>query len=361
MADYRYLATDLLSGTIREEVPLDSVRVSHTRNGAGVLNATAPLRHSKITRANLDPSRTLLLIERDGEIIGDGIVWGVMPQGGKLQLTGASLWSYFHRRFITSTRTYTNVEQTTIASDLVKWAQGTGSLTYGASAGDSLGDLLVDTAAVGTGKTRTRPYYWYDYKNLGDAVVELSAVNNGFDFDILTTWNAGRTAVDRTFTTWYPKRGRRTELVLELGTNIEDYSLQVDGGSQAIKVHGIGKGEGPEMLTTSQVDATLLGAYPLVEDVITLKDVSRASTLEDHAAARLTARRLPVTRPSMLNVRLGAQLQVGSWVVGDEVKLRMSDGWVDVDSFYKIEGWAVAIDSNGKETVDMSLIEIEAS
>lgn len=360
MPQYRYLATDLLTGAVREEIPFDTVKVTHTRSGAGAFKASAPLRHPKVTRANLDPARTLIVVERDSQVVGNGILWGADPDGSKLSLTGASLWSYFHRRLITSTRTYAGVEQTTIATDLVKWAQGTGSLSYGASAGDSLGDLLIETDVSGTGKTRDRTYFWFDYKNLGDAIVELASVRGGFDFDVLLAWDASRSSIDRTFTTWYPQRGRRTNIVLELGTNIESYSLQVDAGSQAIKVHGIGKGEGPEMVATSQVDATLLGTYPLLEDIVTHKDVKHLSTLEDHAAARLAARRLPVTRPSMLNVRLGTQLQVGYWQLGDEVRLRMADGWVDVDSIYRIEEWSISVDQNGKETVDMKLVETEA-
>lgn len=362
MSGYRYLAVDLLSNTVREEVPLSGMKLSRSRNRAGGFEASIQLRHPKATRANLDPGRTLIVAERNNQIVGHGVLWGAQPENDLLKLTGASLWSLFSRRYVTETRTYSSVAQETIATDLVDWAQGNGSLTYGGSVGDSQGDLGVTTAVSGSGPTRDRTYEGFRLKNIAEAIEELSSVIDGFDFDLETRWSDGPgSTIDRVFTTYYPKRGRRTETVLELGTNIEAYSLQVNAGAMAIRVFGVGEGEGADMIQATATDAPALGVYPLVEDVASHKDVSVQSTLDDHARAVLNARKRPITRPNLLNVRLGAQLQLGSWVIGDEVTLRIDDGWTSVDSIYRINGWDLTVDQDGKEVVSMDLVETEAA
>lgn len=62
---------------------------------------------------------------RDGRIVADAILWGAKPSAdGMLDCSGASLWSYFSRRYITADRLYPDVDQVTIAQDLIAWAQG---------------------------------------------------------------------------------------------------------------------------------------------------------------------------------------------------------------------------------------------
>lgn len=360
MPDYRYLACDWLTGDVRAEIPFSTIKMAHVRNGAGPMSATVDQRHVKATRTNLDPGRTIILLERDDRIIADALLWGAKPgAGGNMNCSGASLWSLFARRHITSNRTYADIDQLEVARDLIAWAQGTGSTAHG-NAGDPAGNYNIDVDDTLSGVATNQDYPGHQLKNLGQAVEQLASAQGGFDFDIDVRWSADRATLERTFQTWYPRRGRRTNLVLELGTNIEDYTLGVDAGSQAIRVHGVGAGEGFDMGRTTVTDANLLGAYPLTETVVTHKDADTLAKLVGHTQARLASRRLPVVSPQLLNVKIGKQLQVGSWVVGDEATLRIDDGWAQVDSIFRIEGWSIHVDQNGKETVDMDLIETEA-
>lgn len=356
MASYRLLTVDLGSGTVREELPLESVQLEIPRVGASEFSGRIHARHPKAVRANLDPARTLIAVERNLDIIGHAILWGVRKAGDFLELSGGGLWSALGRRVLAETRTYTAVDQLTIAEDLVLWTQGRGNPAYGTSAGDTLGDLSITVDTATSGVTRDRTYYGWELKPVAEAVEQLAAVSNGFDFWITVDWNTGRTVLDRTFHTAYPRRGRKTEIVLELGANIEDYGLDVNAGLLSNRVHAVGEGEGQDMLRTSTSDPG--STYPLLEETMALKDVKELATLEGHVQRRLETRRAPVTSPSLLEVRLGPTLPFGAWVPGDTVTLRIDDGWVSVDGPYQIEAWTLNLDADGAERIDMDLLEV---
>lgn len=355
MASYRFLTIDLDSGVIREELPLETVRLTKSRAAADSFSAKLHARHAKATQANLDPARTLFAVERNLDIIGHAILWGVRKSGDSLELSGAGLWSAFGRRVLAETRTYTAVDQLTITEDLVLWTQGAGNPAFGTSSGDDLGDLSITVDTNTSGVTRDRTYFGWELKPVAEAVEQLSEVDGGFDFWVDVGWNTDRTSLGRTFHTAYPRRGRTTEIVLELGANIEDYGLDVDAGLLSTRVHAVGEGEGQDMLRTT---ASAPGStYPLLEETMALKDVKELATLEGHAQRRLKTRKNPVTSPSLLQVRLGPTLPFGSWVLGDTVTLRIDDGWVSVDGLYQIEEWTLNLDADGAERIDMNLLE----
>lgn len=83
MSSYRFLACDLVTGTVREEIPFRSIKQSHVRNGVGSFSAQAPMcrprqrttgeygwqygasygtsaKPPKVTCSILDPGRTLI-------------------------------------------------------------------------------------------------------------------------------------------------------------------------------------------------------------------------------------------------------------------------------------------------------------
>jgi hypothetical protein len=102
LARYRYLVGDLLTGILREEMPFTGVKYNQVLNGPGAFAATIGLRHRKATRANLDPGRTTIYVERDGVLLWGGILWAARPSTdvAKIDLTGEGFWSYFRRRLI---------------------------------------------------------------------------------------------------------------------------------------------------------------------------------------------------------------------------------------------------------------------
>lgn len=364
MASHRFLAVDLVTGVVRDELPLTTVTIGETLNRAHPFSATIDVSAPKATRANIDPSRTLILVERDGIIIGDGIVWNprVSRRGDsrQLEINGASLWSYLHRRRIRESRAYSGVDDATIIADLVAWSQGEGSTSYGPSAGDATGNVRIDTSSVTpTGVTSSRSYNGDERKLIGQAVEEFAGTINAPDFGLIWRWDTAGDGTDvpvAGLNVW-ARRGVRLADGFELGGNVIDYEIAIAGSEQATHVDAIGQGEGVAMKASSAVDPSLWPVYPRLDAALTLKDISVEATLTGHAQAELQARRLP---PAVIRVNLDPDRTptFGSWSVGDEAPIRIDDGWAQVDEVRRIVGWSMQIDADGAEklSVDFAII-----
>lgn len=344
MATYRHLVADLLTGTIREEIPFSTVKYSHVLNRPGGFAATLPLRHPKATRANLDPGRTAVYIERNGVIIWGGILWTARAsvEGATVDVGGEGFWSYFRRRLLRTTKVYAAQDQLFIARDLVAYAQ--------AQAG---GDLGVTVGAETSGVVRDRTYYHYERKNIGEAVEQLAAVQGGFDFNIDVGWVGG--TITKTLQVQYPRRGRATAIVFELGSNIEGLDQEIDATRQANLLDGLGYGDGDAMLITTVSDLSRTPPYPILEDVVTNKDVRVSSTLQLMSLAELVSRATPVERLPTLLAHAGPDTELGSFITGDTVTVRGRDGFLTVDEQMRITNYEVTVDENGREAVGLGL------
>jgi hypothetical protein len=341
---YRHLVADLLTGTIREEIPFSTVKYSHVLNRPGGFAATLPLRHPKATRANLDPGRTAIYVERNGVIMWGGILWTAKASvgGASVEVGGEGFWSYFRRRLVRTTKVYAGQDQCFIARDLVNYAQ--------AQAG---GDMGVAVGAETSGVLRDRTYYHYERKKIGEAVEQLAAVQGGFDFNVDVAWVGG--VITKTLRVQYPRRGRATAIVFELGSNIEDLDQEIDATRQANIIDGLGAGEGDATLITTVSDLSVAPPYPLLEDVVTYKDVSVSATLQAASMAELVARSTPVERLPSLTARAGPDTDLGSFITGDTVTARGADGFLSVDQLMRITNYEVSVNQNGREAVAVGL------
>jgi hypothetical protein len=354
MANYRYLVGDLAPASgngLREEIPFDTVKFSHILNRPGGFSATLPLRHTKATRDNLGPGRTAIHVERDGVIVWSGILWTAKASidNATLELGGEGWWSYFRRRLVTTTQTFLAADAFLIARTLINNAQ--------AVAGGSMG---IAVGAETCGVLRDRTYFHYERKPVAEAVEQLAGVQNGFDFAIDVAYVG--TTITKTLTLGYPRRGRITPIIFELGTNIEGLTQEVDATRQANKVDALGTGEGDTMLIATAADPSALTLYPLLEDVVTFKDVSVINTLTAHAASALTNRAQPVTRlPTLLAVQVNPDAGLGNYITGDSVQVKAQVGWLGLDERMRIQGYTVTVDTEGRERVAVEFAQEEAS
>lgn len=317
---YRYLAYDLVTNELLDELPLVSPTLSGALNGAGPLQATMALRaegqsapgvyRSRAAElwAATTTGRTVVYVDSDGVLLPDAwILWTRRydSDSGTVTLGGSSLLSYFEKRRIHTTQTFAGVDQLQIARDLVSWAQTQPG-----------GDIGVQVGAELDGVLRDRTYWAHERKKVGEALRQLSAVSNGFDFAFEVAYDAGvPTRYLRVGT-----RGRSAETtghVFEHGRNLIRYNLDEDASTQANRIYADGAGDGPTMLQRSADRTDVIDAgWPLLEDAIALKDVSVGTTLQGHATAQVDARAFPVTIASV-TVQADGDPPIGSWVVGD--------------------------------------------
>lgn len=317
MQQYDYLFCDLLTNAVLAELPLGRVRFTCARNGAGTFSASLAIGDTRVARQGpisaTIPGRTAMYVLRDGEPLYGGIVWTrrYKASEGHIEIGGAEWWSYFHRRFITTTAEFSQVDQLEIARSLVSTAQA-----------EPDGDIGVFLDAGHTsGRLRDRTYVGTELKPVGEAVEQLSAVLDGFDFRSAVELDANGDLRKR-LAMGYPALGRDVEdtgLVFEMPGPVVDYEWPEDGSSMANTVHAVGA---DHLRSTASV-ANRAG-WPLLEAAASYTDVSRQNTLDDHASADLDALDEPVTLPGF-TVRGDIEPVLGSYTVGDEARLRVTD------------------------------------
>lgn len=348
---YRVLAADLLTGAIREEIPFQTVKYTHQLNAPGTFEGTLGMRHPKATRANLDPGRTAIHVERDGLIVWSGILWtcraastGMNPT---LTCDAQGWWSYFKRRTLRVDKTYTNSDQLAVAQDLINYAQ--------AQPGGNLG---VVVGAQTSGFTLSATYAGVDRQNIGQVVETMAAqaggtpsLPGGFDFAVDVAWSGA--SVVQTLNWYYPKRGQRLNLVADLAANLSQYEQDVDASTMANAVDAVGSGSGASKLVVTASNPNVLGTYPLLDAQTSHTYITDNPTLAAAAAADLAVVQTPlVTWPNTQGLVGNPDLMIGNFRTGDLLYFTGSDGYISAGgSWQRVTQWEVDVDEQGMETL----------
>lgn len=323
----QFLAYDLVSGTRLGEIPYVGPYTT-VLDGAGILLGTVDLggtsSEDRIVAADIinatRPRRTVIWVDRDGQLRNAYIVWGrqIIRGTRAMVLRGASLFSYFHHRRLRVTKSYSQQDQLAIAKDLIDYAQSQPG-----------GDIGIVTESASSGVLRDRKPIGYDYeaKVIGTLIEQLAAVQNGFDFDVTCAYvNDVPTA---TFRTYYPRRGRTADangISFVWGRNLLDIDVSEDESDHPNTVLGIGAGEDSTQLEAPAVNtAELDQGYPLLEAAYVRKNIYEADTLADNAAADLR-RRQDSTRYRLYVDPDHILAPLGAWVVGDDVRVVIPAG-----------------------------------
>lgn len=310
-----------------EEFPAEIIRYSYRLNRPGNITFTLPLDHPKTVKANIEPGVHEVVVRRNGADVWRGPLLPVDETDARTSRTltcrGEGLMGYLRKWHVTSTLTYTAAthDQTTaIAWGLIDHHQ--------AKSGGSVG---ITNGTVATGRKRDRTYLAAERKNIFDAIVELSELNDGFDFDF--------DPATRAFKTFYPKRGQRRNDVVFDDRNIRTFQRTIDPTGQASQVHSIGAGEGVDTLIATAQSSTAVARYGLTQEILTAKDVSVAQTLTDHATQRLARRAVP---PNLIRITAGtADPPLFSYGLGDEVRVKWDSPYDPIDEYQRLTGFDV--------------------
>lgn len=355
MARYRYLAVDLVTGQVRDELPLTGCTYGQVLNGAAEFAGTIRHDHPKLSPLTLTAARTQVVVERNGQVVGDGIVWSpqVQEAGGAAtrvaELQGQSLASWLEGQRLRETRTYAGVPQNVLAADLVAWAQGRGNVAYGPSAGPAAAELDILTDGQPAGSTpRDRTYRGFERHSIAELLENLGDVQGGPRWRMAVAWEGQGEA--RQLTRRFIAGGQTAHLAdpLVYGTNVTDYTYGQLGSRLATVVDAIGEGEGDDQLIRTAWDAGAQPAYPYMVGVVPRKSVSQPATLLGHAEDELALRRRP---PELVTVVLAHDTtpRIGTYLPGDTARVVISDGWVQIDAVRRITEVSVTVDREGRE------------
>lgn len=350
MAD-RFLLLNYLTRQVVAELPaVDSMSYTETLNKPGSWSVTIPL-SANVGADDLYTSRAIFAFER-AEVLrwaGPLLTARVDVAAGTVALSGEGYMNYLRRRILWSTKTYTATDQLLIVKDLIDYAQN----TFGTP-----GNLGITTTALSaiTTKNRDRTYYWYEKKKIGELIEQLSNVSDGFDFRITPRWSSGpNSTMVLDFGVTYPAVGRNTGYVFDLAA-VEVPTVDVDLTRLAFQAGAVGLGTGEDIPSTTLARTALIPSNALLEDVVSVGDVSSATSLVDYARRRLDLGQAPLIYPKVV---LGAD-DIGTFIPGDRVRCLGTTGVLDIGGTYRIVEQTFKLPADGPETVSMTLAPLAA-
>jgi hypothetical protein len=335
---YRVVIADRF-GVPLDEVPAKNLQFSYILDSPGSVSFRLPLRHFKTTYDTLQPLHEVF-VYRDQLLVWGGYLWTVVAsKSDSSVLFGGEGWFSWllKKRYIDADKVYTNQEQFDIAWDLINFTQ---SKTDG-----NLGIVraTVDPSLV----LRSRTYNGYERKNLGEALQELAAVDNGFDFEITS---------DKRWVTYYPNKGIAQGTIFELDKNIQGLSWNLDATPTANEVTAIGSGSGATTLTSVATDTSQRFLQGLMQDSVAFPDVLEQATLDSHAVEELRLSKVIRDSPQISLVTQDPPF--GSYSVGDSITLKAQAGYININKQYRITSITVQVSNEGKETVELFFDEV---
>ncbi len=230
---------------------------------------------------------------------------------------------------------YENEDEGDILKDLVD--------TFQAQTNGNLG-LTFGTYLTGTNRDRE-----YNTDNILEAFINMSNVLNGPDFYI--TKNKQINIVKH--------RGidKSKNIMLEWKTNIKSISISEDFSTPTTKATVLGAGFGSEQLIHSETNVPLSEVYGLREQRSSEVDVSIQSTLEAKAQALIRKYKQPLQTIQISQVPSTVP-DFGSIGLGDSIKIRVDEGFYNIDNTYRVYGYDVSIDKDGKESIEYIIGQI---
>jgi Putative Ig domain len=235
------------------------------------------------------------------------------------------------------TLSYTSVEQSTIAWDLIQATQ--------ARAGGNLGI----TRGVGktTTITRTMTFALGDY--IGDDITQMAQLDNGFEWQITPYGQA-----DLRLDVFYPQQGTDRGVVLSPGdARVSSLTRNVDPSAFADSVYVTG--DSTKSLTAQALEAADIATRPEGRwDQVTGTSLKTQSSLNDGATQQLATAQVVVPAYTIV-------LYPGTWRgpsdiwIGDTVTLVIASGRLAVQDKLRVVEMSFAISADGVETLTMSI------
>lgn len=375
MAAWTYLLADLRTNAITAEIPLTGARISTKLGAAGTMSGTwhiAQNWNGGDPSGLTTPARTAIYALRDGRPVYGGVVWTRDCDNGQSVALGSSdWWSYLdHRRVVPLLSsanppitevanldvTFAQVDQNEIARQLVALAQS--------HAG---GDIGIVPDVSNSGIVRDRTWHGYELADVGQALKQLSEVENGPDILFTVAANldsAGRPI--RQMRIGNPRLGQQgSPFVFESGAGIISYRWPSDGTRMATRAYALGEGsERGAIIAAVEDSAAHDNGWALLEADANYSTVTEATTLQAHAVADQYAARLPVVLPTITVAgngtnRFGQRVwaSTGEYAPGDQARVVIKDRFFSrgLDATFRIVEIAMNPGDDGVETNTLTL------
>ncbi|MEE2041287.1 hypothetical protein Q8791_29085 [Nocardiopsis sp. CT-R113] len=341
-APYSYTFADLVTDRDLVELDLSDVVFDRRICQAGAFKATAHVTN----RATADhvakviprgvgdlsrgPGRTVVHIDRGGDLWGTYIIWRGDPQGDErgritVPLQGASLESYPAHREIRRDLVYAGVGDRDICRDLVADMEAHGSIG-------------LDVPAGPPGMPRDRTYRASEAATYGERLDQLAEVIDGPEW-MIRTWRDAQGVRHREFVAAGRLGQDATDHHFAQPGNIMSWSYPADATDVATSYQT--RGDTPNDDLSAESEPLLSGiwedpryraaGWPLLERTVDYQGVTDVSTLD--AYARWWAeRRSGMLRIPQVEVRLDESTSFSPNRLGDSAALTLVNDWFPLNN-----------------------------
>lgn len=355
----QWLIGDLLTGNITTFFQPSSGSWATTINDAGSIGVTVNLADPDLRALDLrnvaSVGKSYLAVVENDVIMNAGPIWQhqYSKDDGTLQLTASGLWSYFDHRVLIPVLAagqspfdvesyYEGFSLQAIAKRLVQQAR-----TH------TNGNVPVVLPVEVTG-SETREYQGADLGLVGDALRDLTSVENGPEIDFAPRWRTNRSGIE-----WVLNIGTPTQPQLSGQiTHVWDYSVPhgtVSGltvTKDGAKLSGrgwaaSGASTSGNMISVYTNQNMLSQGYPLLEVVEASKDVDEQSDLDKYATETARIGSKP-TEFWEFQVRADASPLIGEYRKGDFCVVKMRNDYYIPDGEYRRRITNLSGDQDGK-------------
>lgn len=369
--EYTFLVEDVITGEIGE-LPLNDVVYEDYLNRPGKMSATLPLADADENVDLLDVGRRAIYVVRNGTIDWGGLLMSAqVPLGGKAVSLDVIGWlGWLDMRDIWTDRQFSATDQFEIFQTLVDDAQDPlAEIQYAATglptgllagAGADMGIVVVWSALSGVERDRTEEYRWFNGKNLGEALRQLAALEDGFDYGMRFAIAAGGGSIDKSIELSYPMQGvdysDRTgfEYVRGERSNILDRGISRDATSMAWRMRGWGTGQDISRLQSTVVDEDLRGVYPFFDGQYQGGSIVVQGTLDERTTSAALTRNHPVVLPSVVVDPLLDPVW-DAYGLGDTYNFEIVDGYCSTSGAHRIIGYKMDAEK------DLPILYLQAS
>lgn len=329
MAQYRYLAYNLLTNAAIAELPMEGPpQIQWAISAPVTISGKVPLTEANAAAMEeaTRPCVTAVFVERNRVLLDGGIIWKrqySVGGGYDLQISGFS--SYFYRRLAvqsaTAAQKWVNVDQLAVPQQLITQAQA----VYGGNIG-----VIVDLTQT-SGVLRSLTLDPSQLPTIGSVIDQQAALDNGFDWDVRVAYdNSGAPA--KYLRLGYPQSGRTVGQavdMLQYPGNITSYSLAEDGEQAATSTWGQATLEnGAASVQVASSPEMLTAGYPILERTVSLPDTRNTATLLAATTAEQKAAAGPVaTLTASVKIEDDSRRGIvpGSFQAGDTMRVAIKD------------------------------------
>ncbi|MFD0572540.1 hypothetical protein ACFQ0T_29230 [Kitasatospora gansuensis] len=267
-----------------------------------------------------------------------GLTWRCKPEGALLPIEASGFGSYPSKRRdlhgnLGGRGPYPGVDPCRIIADAWAYLQEQPDGDLGVRVDLPPGGC---PARLGTAEQPYATKEW-EFPQLSSVIRDATSLDGGPEWTETVAWEGERPG--RRITVGWPRLGtRRDDLLFADGINIVDLTPIVsDADDYAQVVIAAGAGEGSATIRT--VDAVRDGRLRM-EHLLDRPSVTDIGTLALLARAE-RARRQRTARVEEITVTDHPAAPIGSWAVGDDVRVVVHGEWGDFDGWARVIAWTL--------------------